>query len=216
MLNTFANHGFLTRDGRNITKDEFNNAQVAALNFHPDLASGTTNAMVAKLGSPKNSSAAFDLEDFASHSYTEHDASLTRLDILQGSVVDVNPGLVLKLLDDSSLPWLNTSSVGRSRARREAESKAIGSPPLSDAFTHFAQLESSFILLVFGVGGDQNSIDKIGAPKDRLKEFLNEERFPINKGWQKSETVVTSDLQKAIIAGIQKYHDEFVGNGTHQ
>jgi hypothetical protein len=210
MLNTLANHGFLPRDGRNISKDDFNSAQVNALNFSPDLASKTTDAMVAKLKAPENSSATFDLDDFAAHNQTEHDASLTRLDLIQGSTIDVNPGLVVKLLDDSDLSWLNTSSVGRSRARREAESITIGSPKLSDAFTSFAQLEASFILLVFGVGGDQD-MNVRGAPKEQVKLWLNEERFPIEKSYARSATVLTTDMQQGLIDGIKKYHDASVG-----
>lgn len=208
MLNTLANHGFLPRDGQNITRDDFNNAQVSALNFDEDLASTTTNAMVAKLGSPKNSSTLFNLADFASHNHTEHDASLTRLDIIQGSTVDVQPSMVEMLLNDSSLPWLNTSSIGYSRVRREAESISIGSPMLSDAFTSFAQLEASFILVVFGVG-DSNNTDARGAPKGQVREWLNNERFPSAEGYVRSESVLTLQLQQDLISGIKKFHDQY-------
>ena len=208
MLNTLANHGFLPRNGRNITKENFNDAQVRALNTSPDLATKTTNAMSAKLGSPKNASSTFDLEDFAAHDRTEHDASLTRLDIIQGPVNYVDPGLVRLLLQDSSLPWLNTSSIGRSRARREAESKYIGSPKLSEAFTAFAQLEASFIVLIFGVGEGED-VNTWGAPKAQLKTWLNEERFPVEEGYVRSDQIKTREMQEDIIAGIRKFHDQY-------
>ena len=211
MLNTLANHGFLPRDGRNISKDDFNDAQVLALNFDPSLASMTTNAMVAKLGSPKNSSTTFNLEDFSSHNFTEHDASLTRLDIIQGSISDIQPSMVDILLADSSTNYLNTSSIGYSRARREAESVAIGSPKLSAAFTLFAQLEASFILLVFGVGGLNNS-DTRGAPKSQIHDWLNNERFPTDQGYQRSQTILTSGLQQSLINGIKAFHDKYAGS----
>jgi len=213
MLNTLANHGFLPRDGRNITKDDFNNAQVSALNFDPSLASGTTNAMVAKLGSPENGSIAFDLSDFASHNHTEHDASLTRLDIIQGSIIDTQPSMVDFLLADSNTQDLNTSSIGYSRARREAESVAIGSPMLSEAFTAFAQLEASFILLVFGIGAVNNT-DARGAPKAQVHYWLNNERFPTDHGYVRSQTVLTSDLQRSLIGGIKRFHDEYAGSNS--
>jgi len=208
MLNTLANHGFLSRDGQNITTEDFNNAQVVALNFSPDLASTTTNAMVAKLGAPTNLSDTFSLGQFSSHDHTEHDASLTRLDVIQGDAVDVNYGLVQRLLDDATFPWLNTTSLGHSRVRREAESIAAGSPKLADRFVSFAQLEASFITLVFGVGGE-NDTDARGAPKDQVKAWLDEERFPIEKGYDRSATVLTSNLHDALTDGVKKYHDEF-------
>lgn len=208
MLNTFANHGYLPRDGRNITRDDFNNAQMSALNFDPNLASTTTNAMVVKLGSPKNSSASFSLADFDAHNFTEHDASLTRLDIIQGSTSDVQPSMIDMLLNDSSLSSLNISSIGYSRARREAESVSIGSPTLSDAFTSFAQLEASFILVVFGVGSANNT-DAIAAPKTQVREWLNNEQFPTDQGFVKSQTTLTLDLQQSLIASIKEFHDQY-------
>jgi hypothetical protein len=208
MLNTLANHGFLNRDGLNITKMDFNSAQVEALNMTPELANKTTNAMVAKLGIPKNTSSTFNLADFAAHDFTEHDASLTRLDKIQGSTVDVQPSLVLLLLEDSSTGWLNTTSIGRSRARREAESRENGSSHLSEAFTAFAQLESSFIPLVFGVG-DLASMRS--APSEQVKVWLNEERFPAELGYVRSQVPLTGDLQNSLIEGIKEAHDSFVG-----
>lgn len=207
MLNTLANHGFIPRDGRSISKDDFNKAMVDALNFDESLASGTTNAMVAKLGSPFNSSSAFDLEDFSTHDHTEHDASLTRLDVLQGSNSDVAPGLVKLLMDDSDTSYINAVSIGKSRIRRECESQAIGSPKLSTAFTAFAQLEASFIPLVFGTGGTTKNANNRNAPKTPVRVWLNEERFPSDHGYKRPSTVLTKDLQNAVISGIKYYHD---------
>ncbi|KAF1988835.1 Cloroperoxidase [Aulographum hederae CBS 113979] len=209
MLNTFSNHGFLPRNGRNITKEDFNEAQVQALHMSIDLANKTTNAMIAKLGSPRNTSASFDLEDFAAHDATDHDASLTRLDVIQGSSIDVNPGLVQFLLDDSADDWIDTLSIGRSRARREAESIAIGSPKLSTSFTRFAQLEASFIVLIFGdLNG--NDTDTWRASKDQVRHWLNYERFPVEQGYARSSDSRTAEQQECIISSIENYHNQFV------
>ncbi|KAF2669222.1 Cloroperoxidase [Microthyrium microscopicum] len=208
LLNTFSNHGFLPRNGRNITKDQFTDAQVKALHFSYELANKTTNAMVTKLGTPINNSKTFDLEDFASHNHTEHDASLTRLDVIQGTVIDVNPGLVVKLLDDSSTEYLNTSSIGYSRVRRENESVSIGSPKLSSDFVSFAQLEASFILLVFGSQGAGN-VSLTEAPKEQVRTWLFEERFPVERNYTRSAVELTLDMQQAIIKDISRYHDRY-------
>lgn len=141
--------------------------------------------MVAKLGSPKNASATFDLSDFDAHDFTEHDASLTRLDRLQGDTTDVQPSLVELLLADSETGWVDAFSIGRSRARREAESRGIGSPRLSEAFVSFAQLEASFILLVFGVENGTGVVRR--AEKEMVRKWLNEERFPVREGFVRSD-----------------------------
>lgn len=214
MLNTFANHAFLPRDGRNITRDDFNNAMVDSLNFDFSLANKTTTAMVAKLGAGKNTSTAFDLEEFSAHDFTEHDASLTRLDYVQGAfptVVElVNPGLVKLLLDDSNTSYLDTQSIGKTRARREYESVLIGSPPLPERFVSFAQLESSFIPLVFGINASGGDVCDRRAPKRQVREWLNEERFPVDHGFQKPSEVLTASLQTALISSIKTYHDLYI------
>jgi hypothetical protein len=184
----------------------FNQAQVDALNMTPDLASKTTNAMIKKLGSPVNESESFNLDDFSVHDATEHDASLTRADVIQGSVVDVDPALVRLMLADSEQPWLNTESIGRTRVRREKESLAIGSPALSSDFVHFAQLEASFIILVFGFGGDQDQIDTRVASKELVQEWFNEERFPIEIGYYRSQVELTGELQNSIISSIGDWY----------
>jgi hypothetical protein len=172
----------------------------------PDLASQTTNAMVKKLGSPVNESESFNLEDFAAHDATEHDASLTRADIIQGSVIDVDPALVHLMLTDSKTAWLDTESIGRTRVRRENESQDIGSPPLSSDFVNFAQLEASFIILVFGSGGDQDHVETRAASKARVKSWFNEERFPVDLGYNRSRSELTIPLQDSIISSIGNWY----------
>jgi hypothetical protein len=172
----------------------------------PDLASKTTNAMVEKLGSPVNESKSFNLDDFSAHDATEHDASLTRADKIQGSVIDVDPALVHMMLADSNQTWLNTESIGRSRVRREKESIAVGSPPLSSDFVQFSQLEASFIILVFGAGGDRSQIDTRAASKEQVKEWINEERFPTDRGYYRSQIELTSTLQDEIISSIGDWY----------
>jgi hypothetical protein len=179
----------------------------------PELASKTTEAMINKLPSPLNESQSFNLADFAAHDYTEHDASLTRADTIQGSVIDVDPGLVYLMLADSPQKWVNTVSIGRSRVRRESESLAIGSPALGSNFTHFAQLEASFIILVFGLGGNQGEIDTRVASKEQVREWFNEERFPIEYGYDRSPILLTVDLQENIINKIGDWYKRFGGKG---
>ena len=165
--------------------------------------------MVAKLGIPKNESSSFSLADFAAHAFTEHDASLTRQDLLQGNVVDVQPGLVALLMKDGESGWLNSKTIGKSRARREAESRGIGSPALSEAFTSFAQLESSFIPLVFGVGGFEVPSMR-SALADQVKMWLLEERLPTELGYVRSSMPLTREFQASLIAEIRDAHAEYI------
>lgn len=121
---------------------------------------------------------------------TEHDASLTRLDAIQGETLTVQSVMVGDLLKDApqSIEYLNTTSLGRTRARRESESQAVGSPPLPDAFENSALGEAGLVLLLLGTGGASNP-DERQALKCHVEEWFNFERFPW--GWRKSPTVLT-------------------------
>jgi hypothetical protein len=189
----------------------FNDAQVDALNMSPDFASKTTDAMVGKLPSSVRNGTTFNLDNFVAHNYTEHDASLSRQDKIQGSTKDVDPGLVRLMLADSPQPWLNAESIGRSRVRRENESQAIGSPSLSSDFVSFAQLEAAFIIVVFGVGGSESDVDMRVAPSEQVRQWFNEERFPIEAGYYRSQSPLTLDLQESIISTIGDWYKTFQG-----
>ena len=122
-------------------------------------------------------------------------------------MIDVQPGLVHLLMNDGASGWLDTGTLGKSRARRESESRAIGSPPLPERFTSFAQLEASFIPLVFGVGEVATSRY---APIDQVKAWLYEERFQVELGYARSSAPLTSELQASLIEGIKDAHAQFV------
>ncbi|KAF1984674.1 Cloroperoxidase [Aulographum hederae CBS 113979] len=210
MMNTLANHAFLPRDGKGITHDAFVQAQVNGLNLSPDLATTITNGMLGRLGAPQNQSEFFNMDQFSFHDHTEHDASLSRLDKIQGDFVRVNARLVDTFLRDSKTDSLNTASIGASRARREDESVKAGSPPLSDSFVAAGQGEAALILLIFGTG----SGDSRNAPKSMVKSWLLKEEFPTAQGFVRSETQITPDVLAPLTAGIKRVRDQLSNSTT--
>lgn len=196
------------RDGRNITPDEFNKAMISALNYSPDLANTITTSMLEKLGNP----AAVNLEALNNFTaQTDHDASFSRLDNIQskeltpegtpiGTLVP-NAGLIDQLLSDTSpkeFPFLNTTSFARTRLRREAESVAAGSTPLTDGLNAGSITEAALAIQFIGEGGDANEIgggeevwDQRAACKHRMQEWLVFERFP--KGWRRTRHPVSGE-----------------------
>lgn len=96
--------------------------------------------------------------------------------------------------DPESYPSLNTSSLGRTRVRREAESVAAGSPPLvnSPGFFGSALGEAGLVLLFLGKGDeDGQEPDSRSAPKEQVQEWLDYERFPV--GWMRSDRELDFD-----------------------
>ena len=72
MMNTLANHGYIHRDGRNITREGLANGLVDSINFSQDLAESMFDNVLAMDPTATN----FDLDSLNAHNVGEHDASL--------------------------------------------------------------------------------------------------------------------------------------------
>jgi hypothetical protein len=84
--------------------------------------------------------------------------------------------------------YLNTTSLGWTRARRNKESQAVGSPALPAGFVGAALVEAVLELLLLGTG-NITSPDAMRTAKWQVREWFELERFP--EGWLKSTTVLT-------------------------
>jgi hypothetical protein len=161
---------------------------VNATNIDPNFILGFTQTAFTNLGVPLNGT--IDLVDLDAHDVTEHDASITRLDIIQGETLTVQPSMVQDMLNDAPeyLNYLNTTSLGLTRARRDNESQAVGSPPLPAGFANLALGEAGLVLLLLGTGSESDP-DQMQALKSQVWEWFMFERFPW--GWEKSPTILT-------------------------
>lgn len=74
MLNTLANHGFLPRNGRNISENQTVNALNEALNLEPDF--GKFLFTAARISNPAPNATTFNLDHLNRHDLFEHDGSL--------------------------------------------------------------------------------------------------------------------------------------------
>ncbi|KAF2398698.1 Cloroperoxidase [Trichodelitschia bisporula] len=183
-LNALANHGYLPHDGKNITAATFSTAIQSVYNIDPTLAS-TLSAGVSQVAPPGAS--AIDLADLNTHDKIEHDASLTRLDFAQGDNHNVQPKLVDALIADAANGSITIESLGRSRARREAESKAAGQKALGVQATTLAYGEAALLLLAMGKEGASGVV--AAAPAD-VRAWVGEERLP--EGYTRPVKAITS------------------------
>jgi len=81
-LNSLANHGFISRNGKGVTVPMVIKAQHEVYNISTELA--TIVALGGLMTSNDPFSGAFDLDDLSKHNMIEHDASLSRADINLG------------------------------------------------------------------------------------------------------------------------------------
>ena len=105
-LNSLANHNYLPRDGKNITRDKLKAALIVSGNCTPLFADVLTS-VVKQI---TRDDGTFTLVDLRQHDAVEHDASFTRLDSRQGDNYTFQPAMLDAMLKTFMSPattsWL--------------------------------------------------------------------------------------------------------------
>ncbi|KAL0573900.1 hypothetical protein V5O48_008048 [Marasmius crinis-equi] len=194
-LNILANHGFLPRDGRNITVPMIVDASLKAFNLQPDLM--TMAAKQGLLSSPHAST--LSLEDLKLHNtVVEMDASLSREDFHLGDNLHFNETIFTTLADSNpGHDFYNTTSAGQVQHARLADSLQRN-PNVTNALWRAVARTgaSAFYLSVMG-----NPITGV-APKRFVQIFFREERLPIAEGWKRSSIPINSTTFAPIVGQI--------------
>ncbi|KAJ3744972.1 Peroxidase, family 2-domain-containing protein [Lentinula detonsa] len=196
-LNTLANHGFLPRNGSNITIpvplvqryliDGFNFQPINLLRIGAKLGLLTTDA-----------EDSFTLNNLALHGTLEHDASLSRNDYALGDNVHFNETVFTTLANSNpGVDYYNITSAAQVMEQRLAEDKIVN-PTLINTAKEFAVriVESGFYLSVMG------NVTTGVAPKNFVQIFFREERLPLAEGWERSEVPIGEDNFDTLLSGI--------------
>jgi len=185
-LNTMANHGYIARDGKNLSAMDIVRGLQACYGLSTFCAmflSFVGYLVLWKFGR-------ISLHEIGKHNAVEHDASLVHHDTSEGQTfapIEIDHSLVDLLvsdvkpssaeIDESPDPnakfLMNYEDVARARVRREAECK-----PVDGLHAEIARGEMAIILGVWEVKTD----DKVGIPVDYFKQWIGEERLP--DGWK--------------------------------
>ncbi|KAJ7790416.1 Cloroperoxidase, partial [Mycena olivaceomarginata] len=190
-LNTLANHGYLPRNGRDITVPHIMNASIGSPNY---LYSPTIPLMVFPRGI-RISFRPWPIFSY-SHNLIEHDASISRNDwgpdgtgdnlhfneMVFSTLANSNPGK----------DYYDTTAVGQMQKERLEYSIATN-PALvnTEKEFHLRSAESSFYLSIFG------DFSTGIAPKEYVNIFFREERLPIAEGWKKP-ALITAAIRSLI------------------
>ncbi|KAK0110378.1 hypothetical protein ONS96_001993 [Cadophora gregata f. sp. sojae] len=83
MMNTLANHGFIPRNGDNLTRDNVVRGLTTALNFDPVVANIMWEQAI--FINPEPNATFFTLDQLNVHNVLEHDASIGRSDAFFGN-----------------------------------------------------------------------------------------------------------------------------------
>ncbi|KAL4128631.1 hypothetical protein PRIC2_007615 [Phytophthora ramorum] len=183
-MNTLANHGYLPRDGKNITVDQALAVVMDKFNIAEDLA-----AVMGGL-SPD----LFDMNDLSKHNdQVEHDASLVRIDSYFG--VDpylVTPGLINDVLNYGLDGSVDVTDVATIRAARMAWGEEHN-PEFDFGTTPAFIAGAEAALLLRGFGGENGN----STATTFTATFFLQEMFP--EGWTKPDTSITYDDALATI-----------------
>ncbi|KAJ3755156.1 Peroxidase, family 2-domain-containing protein [Lentinula raphanica] len=195
-LNTLANHGFLPRNGSNITIPIVLKAVNDGFNFE------STNLIRsgAKLGLfTTDAEDSFNLNDLALHGTLEHDVSLSRSDFALGDNIHFNETVFSTLANSNpGVDFYNVTSAAQVLEQRLAEDKILN-PTLINTVKEFTVriVESGFYLSVMG------NVTTGVAPKNFVQIFFQQERLPLEEGWKRSEVPIGDDNFNALLAGIK-------------
>ncbi|ETK83431.1 hypothetical protein L915_11352, partial [Phytophthora nicotianae] len=186
-LNTLANHGYLPRNGQNVTKAVLGPAVMSVYNLGED-ATATLLALVPDT---------FSLDYLSTHNMIEHDASLIHNDVyFGGDPAQVNLTLAEQLLErGASSGKIGVTELGAARKARLADSLAIN-PNITYGSTQqtLSFLEASILVLGFGSKNNET------VPVDTARSFLVDEKIP--DGWERASSAISAAEARTTAAKI--------------
>ncbi|TLD08126.1 hypothetical protein PspLS_11958 [Pyricularia sp. CBS 133598] len=179
-MNSMANHGFINRDGRNLTVANVVPRLVEVFHLSMELAT-----LLTQFGLP-----VFTLGDLNVHNRLEHDASLSRKDVYLGgdgfTFDDATFNQWFSHFGDKEYVDLETAATARySRVRH---SRAHNPTFVLDAGKRFASYAET--ILYFRTIVDPRNQQ---CRKDFVEIFFKEQRIPYKEGWRRP-TVETTGI----------------------
>ncbi|KAH8651114.1 Chloroperoxidase [Xylariales sp. PMI_506] len=197
MLNSLANHGYLPRNGLNISQDMAIAAFNESVNFYNDILLQALGAALTL--STTGYDTTFNLKDTVAHSVIEHDASLSRQDYYFGDDLTFNATV-----------WANTTAFFKSgdvitleeaalaRAARIEQAEAINPTfYFPDALDQNSLIETSLYIAIYG------DIDSGNATTSYVAALFVDERIPYTEGFVRSDEVITEDDLDSIAGRIE-------------
>ncbi|KAI8587776.1 Chloroperoxidase [Geranomyces variabilis] len=190
MLNSLANHGVISRDGKNIKPSEYL-AAVKSVGLATDVGSlfAYGGAVLFDHEFNADGDLVYSLADARKHNAVEHDASLSRndADLANGDNYSFNRTLYDQMVSSANVNGaMDAWSFAQIRVARQQDSLARN-PKAKLGFTE--QLKShAEVGLIMNILGWQKGATEV--PIQYLHAFFVEERLPFNEGWTPSSSPV--------------------------
>lgn len=187
MINALANHGFLPRDGRNVSLEQLIAGFSEGANLDPP-----ATKLVAAAGMPASTTGnpnTIHLSDLNKHGFIEHDASLSRGDTALGDNHSFNKTIFAETVSYWTTDKITIAQQAKARLARMASAKAINPKfALTEQQIKGSLLENSLILMLFGDGLNGN------ADKKQVISWFETEKIPYELGFKKPASPITTQM----------------------
>ncbi|KAF7304533.1 HEME-HALOPEROXIDASE domain-containing protein [Mycena chlorophos] len=198
-LNALANHGYLPRNGQNITVPQILEASLEGFNFD-----WAVLLSVAKQGlltrTDKGSETNMSLEPLVLHNLIEHDTSFSRSDYQNGTGDALHFNETIYSVMANSNPgsdYYNTTSTAHVMYLRLEYSKATN-PTLINTDKEVTGRAATAALALTSMGNATTGV----APKKFVDILYREERLPFLEGWKPSPVLITGELLGPLIGAM--------------
>ncbi|KAJ0115853.1 hypothetical protein J7T55_004022 [Diaporthe amygdali] len=185
MVNTLANHGYLPRDGLNITLEDLLTGFTNGINLDP-----TATLLVgvkALETSTTGTNSSFNLDDLSRHGIIEHDGSLSRADIYFGDNHSFNSTIWETVASYFTEDTIDVKTAARARAARlAADAKENPEFNMTSSAVNFSLIESALYLSVFNNGSSSTAVT------EWVKVMFQHERLPFEEGYTRPESIVST------------------------
>ncbi|KAH7161681.1 Chloroperoxidase [Dactylonectria macrodidyma] len=192
MVNSLANHGYLPRDGLNVSLADLIVAFTDAVNLDP-----AATTLVGQKAVLTGNNVTFDLDNLAKHGVIEHDGSLSRNDIALGDNLKFNKTIwrsVASHFNESTISI--ATAAGARKARLAAAAAANPDFSMSANDVQFSFIETALYLSIFGNVTDGNAVTKW------VRIMFEQERLPFKEGFTTSESVITAAGILGLVAKV--------------
>ncbi|KAK7184431.1 hypothetical protein DPSP01_011064 [Paraphaeosphaeria sporulosa] len=178
MLNTLANHGYLPRNGADISMDILVAGLKAGVNLGAD-ATKLVGATALK-GSTTGNASTFHLTDLNKHGLIEHDGSLSRADIFSGDNHSFNATIWASTASHFTSPTISLATAAKARKARLAAAQAANPQfNMSDGDKQASMIETALYLNVMS---NETGVTAVTA---WVQKLFTQERLPIEEGWKR-------------------------------
>lgn len=203
-LNALANHGYLPRDGFNISAEQYFKAVDEGVNFSRDIIADLITSGLSASTTGNNNT--FNLDDINKHNLIEHDSSLSRNDIFFGDNHSFNPTIW-----NSTRAWFSEPVIRIEHASRAVVQRLLAARASNPAFSITEEQEQLAVgasaLYLSALGDKVNGT----ALRDYVRVFFEQERLPAAEGWCRPEEPVTRSDIGALLNKLNAARPEPIG-----